>query len=126
MMYSEFVAGTGCRENDHNFKVFQHLEILYMESNVSKAEIYEMGKKLVDNSKTEEEIRLEKQIKEEIEDLKEEIEWCDSQRAMYQNLLSIEEDKVWRKEWKRLSNLYKDQKKEYNRKIRELKWVLAS
>lgn len=74
MMYSEFIAGTGCKENEHNYKVFRNLEVMYMNSDMSKAEIYEYGKKLVDNSKSEQELKLEAEIKERIESLKAEIE----------------------------------------------------
>ena len=49
MLYSEFIEGTGCQDNHHNFKVFQDLEVLYMNSDISKEHIYEYGKKLVRN-----------------------------------------------------------------------------
>lgn len=73
MMYSEFVAGTGCKDSEHNYKVFKNLEIMYMNSDMSKAEIYEYGKKLVDNSKSESELRIEAEIKGRIDSLKDEI-----------------------------------------------------
>ena len=75
MMYSEFVAGTGCKDNAHNYEVFQNLEAMYMNTDMSKAEIYEYGKKLVDNSKSEAELKLEAELKAEIEGLKSEIEY---------------------------------------------------
>ena len=50
MLYSEFIEGTGCQDNRHNFKVFQDLEVMYMNSNLTKEQIYEYGKKLVDNT----------------------------------------------------------------------------
>ena len=59
MMYNEFINGTGCKENDHNYKVYKDLEILYMNSDLTKEQIYEYGKKLVDNSKSEEQINFE-------------------------------------------------------------------
>lgn len=49
MLYSEFVEGTGCKENMHNFKVYRDLEVMYINSNLTKEQIYEYGKKLVDN-----------------------------------------------------------------------------
>ena len=66
-MYNEFINGTGCKENDHNYKVYKDLEILYMNSDLTKEEIYEYGKKLVDNSKSKAEIEFEEGIKAEIE-----------------------------------------------------------
>lgn len=50
MLYSEFIEGTGCKSSAHNFKVFQDLEAMYMNSQLSKEQIYEYGKKLVDNN----------------------------------------------------------------------------
>lgn len=74
MMYSEFVAGTGCKDNAHNYKVFQNLEAMYMNTDMSKAEIYEYGKKLVDNSKSEAELKAEVAIKAKVDEIKAEIE----------------------------------------------------
>ena len=45
MLFSEFVEGTGCKDNEKNYEVYKNLEIMYMNSNMSKAEIYEYGKK---------------------------------------------------------------------------------
>lgn len=49
MLFSEFVENVGCKENAHNFKVYQNLEVMYMNSDISKEAVYEYGKKLVDN-----------------------------------------------------------------------------
>ena len=49
MLFSEFVENVGCKENAHNFKVYQDLEIMYMNSDISKEAVYEYGKKLVNN-----------------------------------------------------------------------------
>lgn len=87
MMYSEFVAGTGCKENDHNYKVFQNLEIMYMNSDMSKAEIYEYGKKLVDNSKSEEELRIEAEIKSEIEHQKDLLDYHKREIGYYKTMI---------------------------------------
>ena len=83
MMYNEFVNGKGCKENDHNYKVYENLEILYMNSDMSKEEIYEYGKKLVDNSKSEAEIEAENKIKEEIAYYKERLEFAKKWRNEY-------------------------------------------
>lgn len=66
MLYSEFIEGTGCKANDKNYKVYRDLEILYMNSDLTKEEIYEYGKKLVDNSLTEEQVEWNKKIDEDI------------------------------------------------------------
>ena len=49
MLFSEFIEGTGCKDNMHNFKVYKDLEVMYMNSDISKEYIFEYGKKLVDN-----------------------------------------------------------------------------
>ena len=67
MLYSEFINGTGCKDNDHNYEVFKNLEVMYMNTDMTKDQIYEYGKKLVDNTKSEKEIAFEKEIKEQIE-----------------------------------------------------------
>jgi len=74
-MYSEFVENTGCKQNEHNYKVFQNLEAMYMNTDMTKEEIYEYGKKLVDNSKSKEEIETERKINSEIEEYRAEIKW---------------------------------------------------
>ena len=57
MLYSEFVENTGCKETDYNYNIYKRLEILYMnDETITKQEIYEYGKKLVDNSLTEKQI----------------------------------------------------------------------
>lgn len=72
MLYSEFVAGTGCRDNEHNHKVYKDLEIMYMNSDMSKDEIYEYGKKLVNNAESEDVKRLKADLRNELKSLKEE------------------------------------------------------
>ena len=71
MLYGEFLKGTGCRDNDTNYKVYKDLEIIYMNTDCTKEHIYEMGKKLVDNSKSDEQIKFENGIKKEIKEHKE-------------------------------------------------------
>ena len=101
MLYSEFVEGTGCRQNDHNYQVYKNLEIMYMNSDMSKQEIYEYGKKLVDNSKTEDELVLEAKTKEAIRDYKLQIEQLkrdrDRYREYYQDMTN---DKAVRRFWR--------------------------
>ena len=100
MMYSEFVAGTGCRENDHNYKLFKRLEVMYMNTDMSKEEVYEYGKKLADNSKSEAELRAEARIKEDIEEFKREIELSKEDIERYTYYLGIfdsKEDQTWYK-----------------------------
>ena len=113
MMYSEFIAGTGCKENEHNYKVFCNLEAMYMNTDMSKAEIYEYGKKLVDNSKSERELRFEAKIKAEIKSWKERIEvnnwWLDYYKQMGDN---------------NMIKYYREENKSARNAIASLKWIL--
>lgn len=128
MMYSEFVAGTGCKENDHNYKVFRNLEIMYMNSDMSKAEIYEYGKKLVDNSKSEEELKLEAEIKEQIASINAEIaseksyiEWKSEMQSYWKEV-----DKEMFKMNESTIKAAKRRIKELKAEIAKLKWILES
>lgn len=126
MLYNEFIEGTGCRDNEHNYKVYKDLEVMYMNSNMSKAAIYEYGKKLVDNSKSEKELEVERQVKAEISEYKEFIEWRKKDIERYQMYLNecintIEEEKHYKAVIKR----YRENIRHYRGLIAALKWVLA-
>lgn len=75
MLYDEFIAGTGCKDNADNYKVYKDLEILYMNSDITKQEIYEYGKKLVNNALTESQIEWNKGIDARIAEYNEKIEY---------------------------------------------------
>lgn len=128
MMYSEFVENTGCKQNAHNYEVFKNLEAMYMNTEMSKQEVYEYGKKLVNNGKSEEELRIESQVKEEItywenqiESYNREIAWA---KAILQECKEQGNDDLayFRKNDIRF---YTEQKKEARGKIAALKWVLG-
>ena len=127
MLYSEFIAGTGCKQNDHNFKVYQNLEAMYMHTSMTKEEIYEYGKKLVDNSKTEEQIKLEEKVNAEI--------WFnENEIKRYKGYIEENEGflKIWKEDgdksmidfYRNSIRFYKKQVKELRMKVNELKWVL--
>ena len=124
MMYSEFVKGTGCKQTEHNYKVFCDLEIMYMNSDLTKEEIYEYGKKLVDNSKTLEEIALENEIKADIETAKAEAKRYTENAKLYDQWAKEETDEFWKKDWKRQAKLSRDWAKAERNKIAELKYIL--
>ena len=100
MLYSEFVEGTGCKENDHNYKVYKDLEILYMNSDLTKQDIYEYGKKLVDNSKTEKEIEFEKDLRNKMKELKEEYRKTMNMAKTYSNYYKEDKDIYWKNQSK--------------------------
>ena len=129
MLYNEFIQGTGCRATEKNYKVYKELEIIYMNTDCTKEHIYEMGKKLVDNSKTEKELELERQIKDEIETNKRQIEIYKGEIEWKESLIDInpmtQTDIEWNKDCKRMIKYYKEQIKFHRNKINALKWVLA-
>ena len=127
MLYNEFIEGTGCRDNDHNYKVYKDLEVMYMNSDMSKTQIYEYGKKLVDNSKSEKQLQFEAQIKEQIEKHKAEI-------ARYKRYIESNESMMsyWKEHGdKEMTAFYRNPIKSWKQEIRfhrnqinALKWVL--
>lgn len=125
MMYSEFVEGTGCKDNEYNYNVFKNLEVMYMNTDMSKADIYEYGKKLVDNSKSPEEIAAENEIKNEIESLKHDLEWLRMQKVRYEEYVVTTSEAYYKNLWKAdLANIKKEIKRA-NSKIRLLRTALA-
>lgn len=100
MMFSEFQANTGCRDNEANHILFRRLELIYMQDEqITKEEIYDMGRKLMDNTPTQAEIELRERITAEIESRKMTI-------AAYRNEIKYHED---------MRDLWKDSDKEYAR-----------
>jgi len=128
MLYNEFVEGTGCKDNEHNYQVYKNLEVMYMNSDMSKAEIYEYGKKLVDNSKSEAELKLEAEVKEEIEGLKADIEWYKQEIGYRKAMVELwmeSEDKDMIKAERNMIKYYRDAMKSAKARIRMLRdWFL--
>lgn len=126
MLFSEFQENTGCKDNAYNHTLYKRLELIYMsDDSISKAEIYDMGKKLMDNSKTEEEIRLEKQIECEIACYKEDIKRYKTEINQYKELLADETDKWFIRNWKDSIKYRRNEIKRLQNKINGLKWILA-
>lgn len=116
MLYSEFIEGTGCKENDYNYQIYKRLELMYMaDDSISKQEIYEYGKKLVDNSKSEAEIAFENEINSEITRLKEDI-------AYYKKEIEFYSEVSWGKYNVKCA---KNEIKKLRRRIKENKWILG-
>lgn len=63
MLYSEFLVGTKCADNAYNYDVYRNLEVMYMNTDMTKEQIYEYGVKLVNNEKTEKQIAIEVEVK---------------------------------------------------------------
>ena len=130
MMYSEFVENVKCRENDHNYKVFKDLEIMYMNSDMSKAEIYEYGKKLVDNSKTEAEVEFERNIRAEINELKEQLKVFRDDEKRYMEYYKADKEEFGLSAradnyWKNQAKWQRELARQTRQKINGWKWVLG-
>lgn len=124
MLWGEFVDGTGCKKTEKNYKVYKDLEAMYMNTDLTKEQIYEYGKKLVDNSKTEEELAFEKEMDDKILEIREQIKYQKSELERYKEFLDSEEDLESKKMWKSEVKYIRDCIKQLNGQIRELKWVL--
>lgn len=115
MLFSEFQANTNCKDNEYNHQVYRELEIIYMETGCTKEHIYEMGRKLVDNSKTEEQLRIEEECKERIVNAQIKIAECKEWMEYYKSFGNDNMVKYYRQEIKRLRN-----------EIKEQKWVMGA
>lgn len=113
MLYSEFIEGTGCRDNDYNYQIYKNLEIMYMNSNLPKSTIYEYGAKLVNNAKSKKELVLEAELKEEIAMEKKNIEGY-KKEVEYRQVIDD----------KRMEKYYKERIKESRCRIKELQFIL--
>ena len=123
MLYDEFLAGTGCRDNKGNFKVYRDLEILYMNSDLTKEQIYEYGKKLVNNELTTEQKEWNAEIDWKIAELQTKVEYFKGEAEYYEQCITLwtgfDEDMV--KGAKKSMRWANNEAKFYRRQIRELK-----
>lgn len=129
MLYSEFIEGTKCRDNEHNYGVYKDIEAMYMNTDMSKEKAYEYGKKLVDNSKTEKEIEQENEIKEEIARIRENIKWNKDSIEDYKALVEAEKradnEEYWLKTWRNRIKMYQEENKLLRQRIKELNFILG-
>lgn len=121
MLYSEFVEGTGCRDNEHNYEVYRRLEIVYMnDDSMSKAEVYEWGKKLVNNELSEAQKEQNRKLKEEIEFYKNQYESYRSQVDTYKGYAKSsilpEDRKYWNGQAKWYADMATEAKGEINKR----------
>ena len=125
MLFSEFQQGTGCKDNEYNHKIYSRLELMYMaDDSITKEEIYEYGKKLVDNSKTEEELRLEADVKADIAGYNNQITSLKEELERVKGYLSTETDSSYKKVWRDRINWIKADIKRCRFAINQLKWVI--
>lgn len=124
MLYDEFIQGTGCKDNADNFKVYKDLEILYMNSDLTKEAIYEYGKKLVNNGLTEKQKAWNADIDGQIADLKRRVDDLVKDIERYKENYKYYEDNCWydiAETWKRDIKWARAELKTYRNKIKDLK-----
>ena len=123
MLYDEFLMGTGCRDNADNYKVYKDLEILYMNSELTKQEIYEYGKKLVNNALTVTQIAWNEDIDRQIAKIQEQVDYYLGEAEYYKQVIAMwtgyDEDSV--KSGKYQLKRVKREARYYKNKIRDLK-----
>ena len=88
-----------------------------------------MGKKLVDNSKSEKELKLEAEVKAEIESLKDAIENEKRMESFYKAQKEYNKsigDKFWTAENRRMERYHAEEIKKLRTKIKILKWLLST
>ena len=142
MLYSEFVEGTGCKQTEKNYEIYRGLELVYMNTELTKEEVYKMGKKLVDNSPSEEELKQRGKIMVEVElvekaikDDREIVKWKEEEIERYEqyienNWCDNEEEEESFKRWIKDDRSYiknaKQTIKSNKQKLRTLKEMLKS
>ena len=123
MLYDEFLACTGCRDNSDNYKIYKDLEILYMNSDITKEQIYEYGKKLVNNALTDAQIAWNADIDARIAKLQEQVDYYVGEAEYYVKVIEMwrghDEDCV--KSGKYQLKRVKREARYYRNKIRDLK-----
>lgn len=113
MLYSEFIEGTGCKDTEQNYNIYKGLELIYMNSELSKSDIYRMGKKLVNNDLTPEQKAFNESIQSRINELNIQLESDVKMLDYYKNIVDAN-----------MIKYYKNQIISAKRKIQELKSIL--
>ena len=123
MLYDEFLQGTGCRDNEKNYRVYKDLEILYMNSDLTKEKIYEYGKKLVDNSLSDAQVFWNLQIDKQIAEAQAQVDYYLGEVEYYKQVIAMwtgyDEDSV--KSGKYQLKRVRREARYYKNKIKELK-----
>lgn len=131
MLYSEFVEHTGCVANAFNHRLFLRLELIYMnDDTITKEEIYDMGRKLMNNEKPQYIIELENDLKEELKERKERIQNMRTEIKSWQSMIKREqENPLWESKqlihsWRGNIKWLREQIKIQKRKIEGIEWIL--
>lgn len=124
MLYGEFIAGTGCKDTPHNYGVYKDLEIIYMNTDKSKADIYAMGRALVDNSPTDGERELIARVREEMNALREEIRDAEADARRLEAYAKTETTRDGARYWRDGARRSRERARRLKTQLRGLKWVI--
>lgn len=118
MLYSEFIEGTECKQSQFNYEVYEKLNALYMAyDNLTKEDIYAVGKRMVDNTPSEEVLEIVKTMERDIDLYSSLLKYTDEEIAYCKNV-----DPIGLKA--RIKDL-RNESKLYRRRINACKFVLG-
>lgn len=106
MLYSEFVTGTGCRENEHNYSVYERVNRIYnSDDNMTHEEAYEIAKLWIDNSLSAEEEQKNRETEAQIVSLQDDNEQLTREiQEIQQEIRELRERAEQKKHYKRVNN----------------------
>ena len=93
MLYSEFLEKTNCLDNQFNMNIYEKLNDLYMITGISKQDLFEFGKKLVNNG-TEEDLKIiqRKKLEEQLTVVQNGIEHFKKRAIFYRDVVHDNEE----------------------------------
>lgn len=96
MLYSEFLEGTGCRDNEANKEAYKKAEALYMSSDdLTHEDVYKVALQLwIDNSLSEEQLKHNEEVKKEIELTKAALDQAKSDYSYYKNEAAMKKQDI--------------------------------
>lgn len=126
MLYSEFLEGTKARDNEHNYHVYKTLEGLYMDSDTAtKEDVYKAAKPFLNNEDTAEQKAIKAEIKKQIAESKNSIEFYNERISTNQGYINcFEMTKEELEQTKGYIQTYKKYIRRENRKIKRLEMIL--
>lgn len=126
MLYSEFIENTGCKDNAHNYQLYKNLEVMYMNTDLPKQTIYEYGRKLADNSKSQKEIETETRVKAEIEKYLTYANNCLAEAARYQSYIDFcQNTKEEAKEYRASVKFWKEEAAKQKRHVKAIRQLFG-
>lgn len=106
MLYSEFLSGTGCRDNEKNYTVYKRVEQIYNnDNNMTHEEAYEIAKMWIDNSLTEEEEAHNNDVHKQLSEIQSDCDyWKQQIRNAKATIKSLKEEITRYQEYIKIDN----------------------